>query len=32
LPDGIMADVIVNDGAPEDGIARLLAALQPVRA
>ena len=32
LPDGIMADIIVNEGAPEDGIARLLAALQPIRA
>jgi phosphonate metabolism protein PhnN/1,5-bisphosphokinase (PRPP-forming) len=32
LPDGIHAETVVNDGTPEAGIARLLAALQPVRA
>jgi phosphonate metabolism protein PhnN/1,5-bisphosphokinase (PRPP-forming) len=32
LPDGIDADVVMNDGPLEIGIARLLAALQPVRA
>jgi ribose 1,5-bisphosphokinase len=32
LPDGIPATTVVNDGTPEDGIARLLAALQPVSA
>jgi phosphonate metabolism protein PhnN/1,5-bisphosphokinase (PRPP-forming) len=32
LPDGITAVTVVNDGAPEQGVARLLAALQPERA
>lgn len=32
LPEGITAETVVNDGALETGIARLLAALQPVRA
>ncbi len=32
LPPGIAARVVVNDGTPEEGIARLLAALQPVSA
>jgi ribose 1,5-bisphosphokinase len=32
LPTGIHAQTVVNDGTPEAGIARLLAALQPVRA
>lgn len=32
LPSGIVAETVVNDGTLEDGIARLLAALQPVRA
>jgi ribose 1,5-bisphosphokinase len=32
LPDGIAAETVVNDGTPDQGIARLLAALQPVRA
>ena len=32
LPAGITAETVLNDGAPETGIARLLAALQPVRA
>lgn len=32
LPKGIKAAKVVNDGAVETGIARLLAALQPVRA
>jgi ribose 1,5-bisphosphokinase len=32
LPEGITADTVVNDGALETGIARLLAALQPVKA
>ena len=32
LPQGISASVVLNDSTPEDGIARLLAALQPVRA
>lgn len=32
LPEGIAAVTVVNDGAPERGIARLLAALQPDRA
>jgi ribose 1,5-bisphosphokinase len=32
LPEGITADMVVNDGALESGIARLLAALQPVKA
>lgn len=32
LPAGITAETVLNDGARETGIARLLAALQPVRA
>lgn len=32
LPAGISAETVVNDASPEQGIARLLAALQPVRA
>lgn len=32
LPDGIAAVTIMNDAAVDDGIAALLAALQPVRA
>ncbi|TAG09237.1 MAG: phosphonate metabolism protein/1,5-bisphosphokinase (PRPP-forming) PhnN [Rhodobacterales bacterium] len=32
LPAGITAETVVNDGALETGIARLLAALQPVKA
>ncbi len=32
LPAGITAETVVNDGALETGVARLLAALQPVRA
>lgn len=32
LPEGITAETVLNDGAPETGVARLLAALQPVRA
>jgi len=32
LPDGIAAVTVVNDGTPEQGVARFLAALQPVRA
>jgi phosphonate metabolism protein PhnN/1,5-bisphosphokinase (PRPP-forming) len=32
LPDGIGATTVLNDGTPEVGIARLVAALQPVRA
>ena len=32
LPQGIAAETVVNDGPLETGIARLLAALQPVRA
>ena len=32
LPAGITAETVLNDGPPETGIARLLAALQPVRA
>jgi len=32
LPAGITAETVVNDGALETGIARLLATLQPVRA
>jgi ribose 1,5-bisphosphokinase len=32
LPEGISAQVVVNDTMPEVGIARLLAALQPERA
>lgn len=30
LPDGIRAETVLNDGTPEAGIARLLAALRPV--
>lgn len=32
LPDGIAAATVVNDGTPAEGVARLLAALQPVSA
>lgn len=32
LPEGISAMTVVNDGTLDDGIQRLLAALQPVRA
>jgi phosphonate metabolism protein PhnN/1,5-bisphosphokinase (PRPP-forming) len=32
LPEGIPVTTIVNDGTPEQGVQRLLAALQPVRA
>ena len=32
LPDGIAAVTVVNDGTPDEGVARLLAALQPERA
>lgn len=32
LPDGIHAEMVMNDTTPEIGVARLLAALQPVRA
>lgn len=32
LPDGISAVTVINDGTPEQGVQRLLAALQPVRA
>jgi ribose 1,5-bisphosphokinase len=32
LPDGIAATVVVNDGTVAEGVTRLLAALQPVRA
>jgi ribose 1,5-bisphosphokinase len=32
LPEGIKAETIQNDATPEAGIARLIAALQPVRA
>ena len=32
LPEGIVAETVLNDGTTEAGIARLLAALQPVRA
>jgi phosphonate metabolism protein PhnN/1,5-bisphosphokinase (PRPP-forming) len=32
LPDGIVAETVLNDGPLETGVARLLAALQPVRA
>ena len=32
LPPGTRATVVANDGAVEDGVARLLAALQPDRA
>jgi ribose 1,5-bisphosphokinase PhnN len=31
LPDGITAETVLNDATPEEGIARLLCALQPVR-
>ena len=31
LPDGVQARVVVNDGTPEQGVERLLAALQPDR-
>lgn len=30
LPEGVEAVTVANDGRPEDGIARLLAALRPV--
>ncbi len=32
LPDGIPAVTVINDGTPAQGVARLLAALQPVKA
>jgi ribose 1,5-bisphosphokinase len=32
LPEGIRATTVVNDGTPEEGVNRLLAAIQPVRA
>lgn len=32
LPEGISAVTVVNDGTAEEGISRLLAVLQPVRA
>lgn len=32
LPDGILAPVVINDGSVAEGVARLLAALQPERA
>lgn len=32
LPEGIVAATVVNDGTPAEGVARLLAALQPVSA
>lgn len=32
LPEGIEAVTVINDGTPEQGVARLLAALQPERA
>jgi len=32
LPEGLTAEAVVNDGPLETGVARLLAALQPVRA
>jgi ribose 1,5-bisphosphokinase len=32
LPEGIHAMTVVNDGTPEQGVQRLLAALQPVKA
>ena len=32
MPDGIAYQTVSNDGSPEAGIARLLAALQPVSA
>ncbi len=31
LPPGISAHQVINDGTPEQGLARFLAALQPVR-
>ena len=32
LPGGVTAETVINDGTPDQGIARLLAALQPVKA
>jgi ribose 1,5-bisphosphokinase len=32
LPEGIIAETVINDGPPAEGVSRLLAALQPVRA
>jgi len=32
LPEGVAAETVVNDGTTEEGIARLLTALQPVKA
>jgi ribose 1,5-bisphosphokinase len=32
MPEGILFETVVNDASPEIGTARLLAALQPVRA
>jgi phosphonate metabolism protein PhnN/1,5-bisphosphokinase (PRPP-forming) len=32
LPAGIQAETVLNDGTPAEGVARLLSALQPVRA
>jgi ribose 1,5-bisphosphokinase len=32
MPEGIPFATVMNDGTPEDGVARLLAALQPVSA
>lgn len=32
MPQGIIYQTVSNDGTPEDGVARLLAALQPVSA
>jgi phosphonate metabolism protein PhnN/1,5-bisphosphokinase (PRPP-forming) len=32
MPEGITARTVINDGTPEAGVARLLAALQPVSA
>lgn len=32
LPDGLVVTTVMNDASPEDGIARFLAALQPVSA
>ncbi len=32
LPPGLAVTEVVNDGTPEEGISRLLAALQPVSA
>jgi phosphonate metabolism protein PhnN/1,5-bisphosphokinase (PRPP-forming) len=32
LPEGVDAVTVVNDGTPSQGVARLLAALQPARA